>query len=550
MMRETTSSRELAARLVQYLSSTLSCDAVGLRLSEGEDFPYAAYEGLGEAFLVQESRLCKLDGVGRPVRDELGEAVLECVCGAVIRGKADPRLPFFTARGSFWSNDLAVLVRDTDPELLPADRRGVCFSAGYLSSILVALRADRRTIGLIQLADRHTGKFSPGIVALVEWLADLVAVLLHHRLTREALNVSEERFRKIVERSTDGIVLINDCAEVVEWNPGQERITGISREEALGQPLWDLQFKVGLPEEQAAPDAYEALRASILAFVRSGEASWLSVPHEREIQRPDGGRRMVATSLFVIDTEHGWMAGSTMRDVTSLKEAERELRKSREGLQRLSRRLQEAAEQERARIAREIHDELGQSLTALHLDLKWLGSRLPTHGPGLDERVREMGEVVEGMLRSVRRLATELRPWMLDHLGIGAAIEWLAEEFERRSRVTCHLQMATGEERRDPVLETAVFRVVQEALTNVARHAEAENVRIQLTINGGALRVEVMDDGVGIDEAAATAPDSLGLIGMRERVEQLGGWLSIRGVAGQGTKLVCVIPKSGEDSPR
>jgi signal transduction histidine kinase/PAS domain-containing protein len=209
-------------------------------------------------------------------------------------------------------------------------------------------------------------------------------------------------------------------------------------------------------------------------------------------------------------------------------------------------RLQSLREEERRRLARELHDEFGQTLTALKLDLAYLGGRLANDGgeggPALAHEVRTMTAQVDGALDALRRIAAALRPAALDDLGLATALEWQAGEFERRTGVVCTLDVDLDDEVAEPAA-TAVFRVFQEALTNVARHARARRVHAWLTSGGGALRLRVADDGVGLPADGAGRPGALGLVGMRERAAALGGTLLVAArPGGGGTDLVLDIP--------
>jgi signal transduction histidine kinase len=209
-------------------------------------------------------------------------------------------------------------------------------------------------------------------------------------------------------------------------------------------------------------------------------------------------------------------------------------------------RLQSLREEERRRLARELHDEFGQTLTGLKLDLAYLGRRLETTsgdgGPALACEVGVMTAQIDCALDALRRIAAALRPAALDDLGLTTALEWQASEFERRTGIVCTLDVDVDDEVREPVA-TAVFRVFQEALTNVARHARARRVHAWLTSGGGKLRLRVADDGVGLPADGAGRPGALGLVGMRERAAALGGSLVVVGLpGGGGTNLVLDIP--------
>jgi len=217
-------------------------------------------------------------------------------------------------------------------------------------------------------------------------------------------------------------------------------------------------------------------------------------------------------------------------------------RDAQERLRELADYLQEAQETERTRIAREIHDEFGQMMTVLKMDLAWLRKRLPENEPPLGRKVDAMSELVDRSLKIVRRLSSELRPGILDDLGLASAIEWQAETFSERSRIACQLHLDETAERLNRELSTALFRIFQEALTNVARHAEATEVRVELRVDPEQVTLIVEDDGRGIAPDELSGTSSLGLLGMRERARALGGELIVEGTPDQGTTVTARIP--------
>ncbi len=236
----------------------------------------------------------------------------------------------------------------------------------------------------------------------------------------------------------------------------------------------------------------------------------------------------------------------TYVDITEQRRAEEELANSREQLRNLSIYLQSVREKESTRIAREIHDELGQSLTAIQMDLSWLDTRLPQDA-SLKEKVQRMRHLVDTTIGSVHRISTELRPILLDDLGLTAAIEWQVQEFQKRTGVQCDARLDCKESSVDKDLATALFRIFQETLTNIARHAGASRVKVRLVEKGDELRLDVSDNGKGITPEQAGDPKSFGIVGIRERVNLWGGSVSINGKPGKGTTIRVRIPIHGRE---
>lgn len=232
-------------------------------------------------------------------------------------------------------------------------------------------------------------------------------------------------------------------------------------------------------------------------------------------------------------------------DITERRRAEQEVERSREQLRHLARRLQSIREEEQQRIAREIHDEFGQRLTALRLDLAWLGGRLEQQH-GLRERIGQMIESVDATIDSLREIAAQLRPPMLDDLGLSAAVEWLTQSFTQQTGIPCAFEGQLPEGALDPAHSVAAFRIVQEALTNVARHARASRVSVRGAVEGGGLVVVVADNGRGISDQERANPYSLGLAGMRERALAVGGQVAIHSDHEGGTRVeLRLCPDSG-----
>jgi signal transduction histidine kinase len=212
--------------------------------------------------------------------------------------------------------------------------------------------------------------------------------------------------------------------------------------------------------------------------------------------------------------------------------------------------LEVAREEERARVARELHDELGQVLTSLKLEFMWLVDRLrnnePKPGVQLVNKLQSSIGLIEVGIQSVRQISSDLRPAVLDHLGLKEAIQWAATKFEARTGIRCRLAWDLENEPMDRTRQLAMFRILQEALTNVVRHAHAGAVRISVRERGGSLTLTIRDNGRGITKAELSSVESIGLLGMRERARLLGGRVMIAGARGRGTKVTVTVPTSAK----
>jgi len=288
--------------------------------------------------------------------------------------------------------------------------------------------------------------------------------------------------------------------------------------------------------------------------IEAGKAGWRAMfdaghlHNETDERRMDGTPVRIEGHYLCVYDERGRITGhlGIQRDITDRHRAAEEIAASREELRALAARLETIREEERTRIAGELHDELGQALTGLKLDLAWLERRLNRHSQSeLVDRCANLLGRLDDVMISVRRIITELRPSVLDQLGLGDAIEWQAQDFAARTGLALDLDIQCRGESPPGGVSSAVFRMLQEALTNVAKHAGATRVRVVLRIEPDSLALDVCDNGRGITPEELRGSHSLGLLGLRERAMVWGGNVTISGNSTQGTSVALRIPLGG-----
>jgi PAS domain S-box-containing protein len=353
----------------------------------------------------------------------------------------------------------------------------------------------------------------------------------HERATFQALLLDSVR---------ESVVATDARHRVTFWNRGAEALFGYPAAAAVGQPVDALiippmaDVKARWMEEFAEVQRSGKWQGAALRRRRDGSTFWTD---------------LVVSKVADLDSDaSGFIA--IHRDITELRRNEEMLTESREQLRNLASSLMDVREEERTTISRELHDELGQALTRLKIDLSWLIDSLPP--ARRTPRALSMARLVDGMVEKVQHISAQLRPAILDDLGLEAAIESHVKDFASWNGCRCALDLAIGDlaPRRDR--DTAVFRIVQESLTNVARHGHASRVSVRARVAAGMLTVEVEDNGIGIPDEKLASAESLGLLGMRERADMVRGTLSIRRRARNGTVVTLSVPivEAAEPAPR
>lgn len=334
----------------------------------------------------------------------------------------------------------------------------------------------------------------------------------------------EAMFRDVLEHAPDAIFLADARGQILLANVHAEEIFGYSARELLGRPLGPL--------------------FSGIDILCQGEGM---IQFECPCQPRNGPVFPGDISSGWIETHRGRMLMVTVRHAGQRKRYETELQRSRQHLRELAARAEAAREEERKHIAREVHDELGQVLTALRMDVTMFKLRFGALDPLLPQKLDEMKALIDRGIQGVRRVAVSLRPAALD-MGLTAALEWLCTEASTHHGLVCALEVEGDELELDEARAVVVFRIVQESLTNVARYAQAERVEVRVSQQEGALCFEVRDNGLGFDPTEVRHQKSFGLLGMRERALALGGELHILSAPGQGTTVRASIPLRAEEA--
>jgi PAS domain S-box-containing protein len=354
--------------------------------------------------------------------------------------------------------------------------------------------------------------------------------------TRAQATRNDARMLAIVRTSMEAIITIDEAQRIVIFNPMAQKLFRCAAGDALGAPL-----------SRFIPERFREAHAR---HVRQFGVTGVS---DRQMGRQlvlfglraDGEEFPIEASISQIDDDNGKLYTVMLRDVTERMKADEALRRSREELRELSANLQNVREEEKSRIARELHDDLGQQLTALKMDLSSVEAALDDASPPIAEivgRLHSMRALVDRTVASVRRIAADQRPVMLDDLGLLPAVDWLADDFTNRYGVEVERRIDSGEIAFTPHAATALFRIVQEALTNVARHADATRVTLDMHIEAENVILTITDDGRGSPATNALRGKSFGLIGMRERARMLGGSVSVRTAGGEGFAVTVTLP--------
>ena len=383
--------------------------------------------------------------------------------------------------------------------------------------------------------------FSVRLFPELDLNGSVINVLGISRDITESKRAEEElkKEKEILEKIFDNIpVLIGFVSE-----DGRVKLVNPEWERTIGWTLKELQEQNVDIFAEAYPDL--SYRQEVLDFVAASTGEWVDL----KIRVRDG--RVIDAACAVVHLSDGTKV-AIAQDITERKHAEERIRATSEQLRALSARLQSAREEEGTRIAREIHDELGSMLTGLKWDLEEISKMLSTQLSEsqlalMREKLSALTKLTDMSVSTLRRIASELRPSLLDDLGLGAAIEWQTQQFQARTGIICHCECSLEDIGLSEEQSTAVFRIFQEALTNILRHAQATKVDITIMKGAGYFVLVVRDNGKGITQKEKSEQQSLGILGMKERAYLIGAEIDIKGLEGKGTVVTVRVPITGQD---
>jgi len=422
-----------------------------------------------------------------------------------------------------------------------------------LENVLMApMIVEKKVVGLFGLGNKPGG-FNENDVRITNAFSEFAAIALLQKRAEEELRgtkdalqeANEELESKVLERTDE----LSKAYEVVATE--RQRLFSVLEEIPAYVCLLTADYKFAYVNQEfkrrfgdpGDRPCHEHLFSrqkpceicqTFMVFVEQKTQQW-------EWTGPDGNTYAIFDYPFT-DIDGSSLILELGIDITKRKIAEDELKESREQLRNLYTHQQLAVEAERTKIAREIHDEFGTILTALNIDLSWLGKKLPGDQHVLIERISKDVELINSAIKVVQRISSELRPGVLDYLGLSSAVEWQVKEFGNRTGIDWDIAIDMTITDLDKDISIALFRILQESLTNVARHAEASKIRVNLVETDSILTLDVTDDGKGISEEQLSDPRSLGILGMRERVHYLGGDINIKAAPDKGTTVTVRVP--------
>lgn len=348
--------------------------------------------------------------------------------------------------------------------------------------------------------------------------------ITEQKSVEEKLRQSEERYRTLIDQAGDAIAMFDRNGKFIDVNNSATQLTGYNKDALQHLYIRDVLLEEDLKNDPVRYDLLEKGEPTI---------------KQRRLRRKDGS--IVEIEVHTKMLPDGRFL-TVVRDLTERKKVQEQLESSYKEIRQLTDHLQKIREEERKNIAREIHDELGQQLTVLKMDISWLNKRITNADELTSQKLKNLADMLNGTVKSVRRISSELRPSLLDDLGLVATMEWQLKEFEEHSGIKTTFLANETEKQLPDKIKTGLFRIFQESLTNVARHSDAQRVDVNLQQSDNRIVLSIEDNGKGFDKKKTAGKRTLGILGMKERTEMMGGEYEIKSTPGQGTTVLVEIP--------
>ncbi|HNL64810.1 MAG TPA: GAF domain-containing protein, partial [Ferruginibacter sp.] len=422
-----------------------------------------------------------------------------------------------------------------DPAMAPW--KDAALSRGYRSSMALPIIKFGKVIGAFSFYAPVKNFFDDSEIALLEEATGDVAFALEvfekEEMRRKAeLGVaeSERRYHTLAEVSPVGIFHTDETGYTTYVNPRWCQISGITYEKAMGNGWF----------EAVHPDDRDMLRRNWEEATRHQQVS----VSEYRFVRPNGSTAWVIGQAIPERDADGAIVGyvGTTTDITDRKLAEKEMEESSQKLRQLTTHLLNIREEERKRIGREIHDELGQQLTAIKMDISWIAKKTDPSQEAFKTKLQNVIALLDGGNQSIRRILNELRPVILDDYGLLEALRWQAQQFTANTHIPVAMTASESDMKIPEEISTCIFRIFQEALTNITRYAKATQVKVSLDIDSDSVLLNIEDNGLGFDTGLTKTKKSFGILGMKERVASLNGRFDLSSVPGNGTRISIHIP--------
>lgn len=507
--------------------STTGVQAGAIRLSDGEDYVFTAQEKNND-FEKNTSLDCSFGGNLKLYSTSDQGEILPCMFNKELMDSGG----FFCTNISRWYKVNAACFPNY------SFRCEKCWKFSYETTVMVPIKTAGEILGLIHLYDDNESAVSSEEVAFLETISGPLGYALKHLQDRESIRRSEEQFRFLAENARDIIFRMQIFPEkkYIYVSPASTFIIGYSPEEYYADEMLDkkLIYPADYPLYKSNISSDAGFKKPIILRLihKNGHVIWVEF-HLAPIYNKD--------RVEIIE--------GIARDITGRVRAEQELKTSYEQLKTFSSMILNAQEEERIRLSRELHDEVGQALTAVKIDLQVIKEDFKRKGLGFQERLSESVRLVDLTLERVRKQAVSLRPPALDHMGLVAAVQNMAQGFSRRTGIGAKIIAEDEIVRFSKEIEIALFRCVQESLTNIARHSGAKKVAIEFKYLPDRVQVSIKDDGKGFEpDVLDPSSGRLGLVGMRERVKLLNGNLIIESKPHRGTHIAIMIPLTCSDT--